>query len=476
MKAVLRVYWILFTAFRIQRWLGIAGLIVLAIGLLVGVIGLLDHSDATLLALGLIGFTVLVVIPTAFAAGATVRALSVPNASALLPNFRIRVLLAIALFVASIGLPSYGVAIAVELAGGPAGTEVAAVYVVGGLTAVVLSVFVITSNPNWMWLGLPMMFAFTQWLEVDGPRRLAAAGYSLPWIVGAASAAAWLVFVIWYLRVARIRPVLLLAPERGLSELYWRQAIRPAKHWPAELTRERALGTLLMGRLQRPLPQQLLISAGVGVLLCLVAPLLQYLPSRQHTTPPFTAFVWPFYAMLFTSFAAGLIVRQSRRAWLTVGGPRVHVFRAVEREMARFYLRAVTCITALVLASLWVFETPPAEAAWGIALMVSAALYSACMGLASVRTAWPIAFGLLGMTIVQVIVLGVERDQAATSRVAALLGIELVAQQVGAMLAIQLVAAGAFRAVAELRWRSIDWLKFRPLRIGRNAIHSGTRA
>ena len=70
----------------------------------------------------------------------------------------------------------------------------------------------------------------------------------------------------------------------------------------------------------------------------------------------------------------------------------------------------------------------------------------------------------------EIAVLGVERDQLATSRVAALLGIELEAQQVGALLAIQLAAAAVLRAVAELRWRSVDWLRLRPKRVVRSAI------
>ena len=295
--------------------------------------------------------------------------------------------------------------------------------------------------------------------------------HSLPWIVGVASLGAWSAFAIWYLRARHIRPVLLITATHGWTEIWRRQADRQQKRWPAKLTRGSALGILLWsGRVQPALSRQLLNAAGLGVVLCLAAPLLKFLPSQATTTPALTKFVWPFYAMLFTSFATLLIVQQSRRAWLCVPGPRVRVFRAVEWEMARFYLRAVTCIAALVLASLWVLETPPDEATWGIALMASAALYSVCMGLASVRTAWPVLFGLVAMTVVQIIVLGVERDQAATSRVAALLGIELEAQQVGALLGIQLIAAGVLRVIAELRWRSIDWLRLRPMRLGRSAF------
>ena len=465
MKAVLRIFWTLFTAFPIQRGFGVAGLIVLAIGSFVALANALADSKAFFgFSISLLGFA-LVVVPAGFAAGATLRALSVPSTHALLPRFRVRVLLAVALFVGSIALAWYGLAMAFEAAGRPIGGEVGVVYAVGALTAVVLSLFVITSNPNWSWLSLPAMFAFTQWMEVDGPRRLAAAGYSLSWIVSIASAGAWLVFAIWYLRGPRVRPVLLLAPERGWSEMYWRQAIRPAKYWPAELTRNRAMSTLLGGRLQRTFPQQLLIAASVGVILCLLAPLLRYLPGQRPTTPPFTGFLYAFYATLFVAFGANLIVRQSRHAWLRVPGSRVQVFRLIERMIARLYARVVACITALLVASLWVLDTPLNEAAWGFALMSSAALYSACLGLAAVRTVWLIAAGLIAAFPMQVGVLAVI-SQPQPPGVA----------QLTAAVALQLVGAGFFRALAERRWRSIDWLKFRPLRIGRNAIHSGTRA
>jgi hypothetical protein len=478
MKAVLRVCWTLFTAFRVQRWFGVAGLVVLAIGFFIGIVGLFNRSDATLgFPLGLYGCFALVVIPTAFLAGATLRALSVPSAHALLPRFRVRILLALALFVASVGLPVYGVGLALELFGGPrtevAAMYVAAAYVVGGLTAVVLFGFVVTGNPNWMWLMLPGMFAFSQWMDVGGPQRLVAAGFSFPGVVAAASAAAWLSFAIWYLRVGRIRPVLLIAPERGWSEMWWRRSvIRPAKRWPAELTRERAIGTLLTGRLQPTFPRQLLIAAGVGVALCFIAPLLRYLPGDPGDlpkTPPLTTFVFPFYATLFVAFGSNLVVRQSRHLWLRVPGSRIQVFRVIERRMARLYARVVTCIAAFVLASLWLFETPLDEAAWGFALMSSAALYSACMALAAVRTVWLVAGGMVFIFAVQMVVLMVLAQQPGPPVDPP--GVTQLAATVG----IQLAGAALFRGLAELRWRSIDWLKFRPLRIGRSFGYSGTR-
>jgi hypothetical protein len=466
MKAVLRVYWTLFTAFRTQRALSVAGLIVLAIGSFVALVNTLADSEAVFGSrIGLLGFG-LVVVPTALNAGGTLRALSAPNAYVLLPNFRARVLSAVALFVGSIGLLWYVGATGFVLLGGDdvveggvAGAAVTTVYAVGVLTSLVLFAFVITAQPNWMWVLVPAMLVGGSWLDAGGPQRLAAAGVSLPWIVGLASLTAWSAFAIWYLRARRIRPVLLMTDTHGWTEMWRSRADRQQRRWPADLARGSAMGILLWsGRVQPVLPRQLLNAAVVGAFLCFAAPLLQYLPGNQtRATPPFTSFPWPFYAMLFTLFAAHLIVRQSRRAWLRVGGSRVRVLRTVEWEMARFYLRAGTCITALVLASLFVFETPLTEAAWGIALMASAVLYSGCLGLASVRTAWPMLFGLFGMFVVQAVLLGLEQNPSSPP-------------QPGALLGVQLAAAGVLRALAELRWRSIDWCKLRIMRLGRSAI------
>jgi hypothetical protein len=465
MKAVLRVYWTLFTAFRIQRGFGVAGLIVLAIGAFVTLANALANSQAVFGSrIGLLGLT-LVVVPTALAAGASLRALSAPSTHALLPRFRVRVLLAVALFVGSIGLLWYASAVGLVwlggddvLEGGLAGAAVAAVYAVGMLTAIVLFMLVFTAQPNWGWLLLPSMLVGGNWLDAGGPQRLAAAGVSLPWIVGLASLTAWSAFAVWYLRARRIRPVLLITDTHGWTEVWRRRADRRQKRWPADLTRRSAIGILLWsGRVQPVLPRQLLNAAALGAFLCLVAPLLQYLPSQTQAPPPFTTFVWPFYAMLFTLFAAHFIVRQSRRAWLRVGGSRVRVLRTVEWEMARLYLRAITCITALVLASLWVLETPPTEAAWGFALMASAVLYAACLGLASVGRAWPFLLGLFGMLVVQAVLLGLEQKPPSPP-------------QPGALLGVQLAAAIVLRALAEFRWRNIDWLKLRVMRLGRSAI------
>jgi hypothetical protein len=66
-------------------------------------------------------------------------------------------------------------------------------------------------------------------------------------------------------------------------------------------------------------------------------------------------------------------------------------------------------------------------------------------------------FGLFGMLVVQIVLLGMEQRLASPP-------------EPGALLGVQLTAAAVLRVVAELRWRNIDWLKLRPMRLGRSAV------
>jgi len=363
MKAVVRVYWTFFTGFPVQRWLGVLGVIVLGLGLVAGLAGSLAGSPLEWgTPFGLLGFFIFALFPAAFAAGGTLRALSAPHSHRLLPFFRVRVLCAVVLFVVTIAVLWYALAAWLAQAGRPQGVEVAIIYPVGALTAIVLAMLVFTGQPNWIWIGLPLLFGFMHWMSAGGPAHLREAGVSLPWIVAVASVGAWVAFAIWYLRARYVRPVLwVTTADPARSAWPWGAAALPT-----ELTRAAAVRVLLAGHVQRPLAQQLLIAAGIGALLCLVAPLLQYLPGQQTTTPPFTRFLWPFYAMLIMAFATHPLVRQSRFLWLRVPGARGEVLKLVERMVARLYARVAVAIVAFVLFALWVLGTPLGEAAWGV--------------------------------------------------------------------------------------------------------------
>ena len=100
MSPVLRVCWTFYTAFPLQRWLAVAGVLTGGLALAGGI----WSGDAAFYVLGGIFFAVLAVFPAVFAGGAMLRALSAPRNHQLWPHFRVRMLVAVAVFVTTLAL------------------------------------------------------------------------------------------------------------------------------------------------------------------------------------------------------------------------------------------------------------------------------------------------------------------------------------------------------------------------------------
>jgi hypothetical protein len=440
MSAVVRICWLFFTGFPIQRWLAVAGVVLLALAVAAGA---LTGEMRLWVPLAFTALFILVVFPAVVAAGAILRVLSAPKSHQLFAHFRVRALLAFVLFVvtviAIVAVPAVGI-----LASRNAPLELALVYPIGLLTAIVLSVFVVSAQWNWVWLEIPLVIAFFYWLDGDGADRAREAGLSFPWVAGTATLLAWIVFAIWYLRVRRVRPLMIAPPMNQLSG--WRGGDEP-------LARVAAARALVAGRPERPLALQLLYAAAIAALVSLGLLLLPLLPGQTDAPPALTRFVWPFWAMLGIVPFVYAWVHQSRLLWLHVPGPRAQTWRFVERMIARrFVVALVFIVTVAVVVSL-LFAKAPSEALWGIALASSAGLYAIYLGLAAVR-----GFALLGAGFMLMFILQI-----------ALLEPAFPVAQVGSPLAVVLVqlgAAAALRALAVRRWRDVDWLQLRPIRFG----------
>ncbi len=434
MSAILRVCWLFFSAFPVQRWLGVLGVVLLAIGLGAALLGIDWRVSAVL---GAIAFAICVLFPAAFAAGGVLRALSAPHNHQFLPFFRVRVLLATGLLMALLLSP-----LCVMLFFAPNGVVPpveAVVFEFGALTAIFLAMFVITGNWNRMFPVLALLFGLSIWLRFEGPLRLRDAGVSFGALLGAATAGAWLIFGVWYLRVRRIRPPMLTPLGR------FSRPLGPTEVLP-RVTAER---TVVNGVIERSPAQTLLRAIGLGVAVGATIALLTYL-SRVPSRPPlFTAFMWPFVMMFVTAETTYRLVRQSRLLWLHVPGSRAEVLRVVEAAMTRRNLWITVFNLSMLATVLGLEGTTPHEIGWALALALSAALYGSYVGLAAVSGFGLLILGCLPMLIVQIVVLG-------TNGVASDAGVT-------ALLAVQLVGAGSFRLLAVRRWRGIDWQRFRPL-------------
>ena len=438
MSAIARVCWLFFSAFPIQRWLGALGSALLAIGVGAAVLGIDWRVSAMP---GVIAFAICVLFPAAFAGGGLLRMLSAPHNHQLLPFFRGRALLATGLLMALLLAP-FCLVFFVQAAPNGEALQVRAVVVAfGALTVMFLAMFVITGQWNRIFLVLVLPFALSIWLRLEGPLRLRDAGVSFAALVGAASAGAWLIFVVWYLRVRRIRP-LMLAPSAGR---FSRQL------GPAEVLSRATAGRALMNGVIEGSPRRVWLRViGAGVVVGGGIGLFTYLSKSSSRPPPLTGFFWPFVMMILMAELAYRLARQSRLLWLHLPGSRAEVLRAVEAAAARRYLW-MTAFNLSLIAMVLALQGPALpEIGWALALALSAALYGSYVGLAAVGGFGLLILGCAPMAIIQLTVLGI-------SGAASSLGF-------AATVAAQLLGAGALRLLAARRWRGIDWLSFRPLR------------
>ncbi len=438
MSAIARVCWLFFSAFPLQRWLGVLGTALLAVGLGAAVLGI-DWRVSVML--GVIAFAICVLFPAAFAAGGVLRALSAPHNHQFLPLFRVRVLLATALLMALLLMPFCLVFFVPAAPHGEAPPPEAVVFAFGALTATFLAMFVISGDWSRMYFVLPLLFALSLWLRLEGPLRLRDAGVSFAALIGAAGAGAWPIFAVWYLRVRHIRPPM-LAPRAGRFS----RQLGPTEV-PSHAT---AVRTLMNGAIGRSPTQVLLRVVGAGIAIGAAIGLFTYLARSSNPPPPLTAFFWPFVMMIAMAESVYRLGRQSRLLWLHLPGSRADVLRVVEAAFARRYLWMTAFNLSLIAVVIGIQGSPLRELGWALGLALSAALYGSYVGLTAVRGLGVLILGCAPMAIVQLAVLGISGAPS-----------EL---ELAALVAAQLLGAGALRLLAARRWRGIDWLRFRPLR------------
>jgi hypothetical protein len=442
MSAVLRVWWTFFTAVPLQRWLGAFGCVLLLLGLGGGLLAA-DRSDVAVpIVMGFIGFAVFALFPAVFVTGALWRALAAPLQHQLYPYLRVRLLLAVILVVATLTASPLAFVAANE---GPRAVALssAAVAVTGLSTAVIFAVFIVTRYPRLLWLGLGLagFITISPWLKGGGADSLRAAGFSATAVVGVLTLAAWAAFLVAYFRVARIKPMRLLAAGGG--------ALDDTTAAPP-LSRASASRSLLGGRLERPLSTRALLGAiGLGAILALVTTLLWRLPGTR--TPPVVNFLWPWFAMFVTGPPAERAIRASRLLWLHTGGARRETLRIVEGFLGRFYLFTATAVATIAVLVPFLWSATVGEAVLLAATSLSAALCAIYVVLFA-RGSAPISVaGFVALLLVQLILLAPFK-------------IEMTLPGAAALTLLQLAAAGVLRAAAIRRWRSVDWLRLRPVR------------
>jgi hypothetical protein len=446
MSAVLRVWWMFFTAVPLQRWLGAFGCLLLLLGLAGALLTERPSTATAAFGLGFVGFGIFALFPAVVMTGALLRSLSAPLSHQLYPHLRIRLLLAVIMLIASVtGL--IVAFVATHAAAFPAVTSAGtAVAVIGVSTATIVAIFIVSGHWRMSWLVFGLLVAGTFWLKGGGPELIRAAGFSVTAAFGALTAAVWVGFVAGYLRVARIKPTSLPPPGHVLPE--------EKSDMRRPLSRAAAARSLLGGTLPRPLPRAVLAAIGFGAALMLLLTLMRFLPGSRTPTPPLLTFIWPMAAMFGVGPFAERAIRQSRLLWLHTGGGRRETLRVTEAFLGRFYLvAAVVIVTAAALAPVF-WPTTLREIVLLLAASLSSALCAAYVVLFARGSALISVVGFLTLLAAQVTLIGLPRPTASVLGVATLT-------------ALQLGAAAALRFAAIRRWRKVDWLTVRPARTQR---------
>jgi hypothetical protein len=429
MNAVARVWWTLFTAIRLQRWLAGSGLVLAG---LLAITGLVLREPLFGVVFSSLAFFILVVFPTLFASAAVFRALSAPRANQLLPKFRSRMLAAI-LALETTGLLLFALLLfALAWFGGRAMPLQPLIYAFAFATATFMLMFMMFGDWRWMWAWIGTFIAFSV-LGQAAPRALAAIPPSA-WLV--AALAVWVAFAGWYLRARRIKP-LSLVPQP------------PSLKWPGSdigetVTRDRALRVLIGAQL--PWSQRLVTGTANIVVFAVVAMIFASPNGRFF---PFTSFVWPFGMMVLLWGKGTAIVHRSRLLWLRMPGARDVVRREVERALLRNLSGG--CLLLLGAAALYsspLLAAPPQEVLAGLALSICAALFGTYAALAATP-------GTLAQLATFAVLLVAQFGLLA--RLAPAL------PNVVIVTALELIAAIAFRVLAVARWQRVDWLQLRPL-------------
>jgi hypothetical protein len=432
MSAALRVWWTFFTALPLQRWLGGIGAVSCGLLALLGFV-----LEQPLWVAGLVLLFVLAVFPTMFASPAVFRALSSPRANQLLPHFRGRMLgataLLVAAFLAIFALFFSGIASPasrappLELIG----------YAFAFATAMFFWMFMQFGDWRWVWAWVvaPLVLGMVGL----SPSTAAAVLTAIPaWAWPGAAGVAWLVFSVWYVRVPRIRP-LMVAPQAHAGA--WARA-----ELDESVTREAALRVLVTAQ---P-PGSRAIALGLAIALVVIATAMvvtSLTPAARFI--PFTTFVWPFSTMIMLWGRATPIVHRSRLLWLRMPGSRDTVRREIERALLRSLGGAVLLLLgAAALYASPLFGAAPREVLAGLGLAASAGLFSTYVAFASVPGR---ALHLVSFAVMIALQMGLLARSSPSL------------QAVAVVTAAELGGALLFRALAVRRWRHVDWLRLRPL-------------
>ena len=425
MKGALRVVVLLFTMFPLQRWLGSIALLLLAVACF--------GYPAALLGL------ILPLLAPVLTGGVVLRNMCSPRTLCLVPHGRVKLLCGVFLSALLITLTITLLFWAIPKNGALPVSLAQLVAIVAGIVSVALiAQFVLAANSYgvMLWLVLlgPMVVSLP-WLRHFLPGKVSAA------LFAGIAVGCWLTFTIWFLR----------APGFSTTDRGFASSRRTQRAIRFDMSSAAALRVLLLGQLS--VGGMFLagaIGAGIGESLGLY--LFSRLPRALSLPELMTrAMVIAVGVSAFAGFGGFMVTRRSRHLWLKGGLDRAGLFDLCERYAWRSF--GATALPFIALPALaWLHD--PAAAVFVAQFLLVNLSAAACM----------LYLGLMhigGWVLREVL--------AAIALLGTWLTLTVVAQfptrgplLIPAILAGAVVIALALRAIAQRRWRRIDWLICRP--------------
>jgi hypothetical protein len=460
MRGIVRIAVLLCSTVSLQRWLMATGLALIALGQIGGLAGL--HAPI----LGAAGLGLVLLFVAVLPLGLTLRATSAPRTLALIPHVRIRTLLAALLVVLTFAaLVAGNVALfhmeVPSRVGARVGPDTLFVWALGVETLAMLYFFLLSASQGTKFLlvFLLVIVLGSRWSPLEG--RLAASGMPGPGFLLLLTAGIWLVFALWYLGARRISPA--TWDVRPMRNRHWTWGHRSAPGMSGSkgesrvsVSRSSAMRAQLLG-----LPSVLPIAKYSVLPVFFVAILLGvaqrsrpagHLPANLAGAYMFLLFCSLMMAVGFSTAAtAWVIARRSRLLWLQSGCTRNELFRTCER-LAWYCFGIIGASTWALCAAVWIWFPHPAGD-WRY-LLVAALAPCACalyVGLMNVR-GWQFIDAVAAvLTVATAFISFIAAPRFPYAAPAP--WIIVIAEVLGAI---------GLRALAQWRWRRIDWLICKP--------------
>lgn len=450
MNTVLRIALTYFELVPLQRWLNLGGLLLLAVGAVIGIFAdTVDEAKGVFMAC-LFGVLLIVVVP-ALGGGFAMRMASRPSVTHLRPHGRLKVLLgttlAMTLIIVVLTVPTLAAnAVMVLRDLQPAnrfGEPVAVLVVVWPLAAMSWIILFATSRSMLGALAFPLV--------VMGAMKLAFLMNTYPKLtiilLVTVGPAAWLVFSLWYMRGGRI--------QQPQAPFQYAGAEQTSIHWLFGAERPHAPATPAAARFHYLLgvgSYSIFLMSGVWIAALFL--LMQVVvPKAAPTREGLMMVMLPF--LTFNSAVMGYTTaRRARLLWLRTGADRAGLFRVAERLGVCASMITWGIVGGSVLVYALVMN--PQSAAATLLYVASQGIAALCMfygGFALVKD-WSapdkaITVGLIVLFFVQLTVLGPRPDGSPL-------------QSWTALLLIAGVLALALRWYAQRQWRVVDWRLVRP--------------